>query len=208
MSLFVAGDRVKVRGNSPATKMRGQTGVVRAVLSVGLRNVLYELRLDSGTRYDAWEEEVEAAPSKKENKVNIKKEDGIKIDPETGLPELPEGHRWRVTDQEPFYADGSRPPIRRGLYVILERQIEAKVSDAQDNPKWRWWNLEPRTHEVFYSEKRWKITLHSTSDQVSAESVLLEAKSLFGTFDRQRKADAAREGLIGVYPPKKLEVEA
>lgn len=207
MSLFKAGDRVKVRGNSPATKMRNQTGVVSALLGSVGRNPLYDLRLDSGTRYDAWEDEIEAAPIKKENKVNIKKEDDIKIDPETGLPELPEDYRWRVTDQDPYFSD-TRPPIRRGLHVILEKQVEAKVSDARDSPKWRWWNLEPRTHEVSYSEKRWKIVLHSTSDQVSAESVLLEAKSLFGTFDRDRKANAAREGLIGVYPPKKLEVTA
>lgn len=204
-------DRVKVRGNSPATKMRGQTGVVQEVLCIGYRKTLYDLRLDSGTRYDAWEDEVEAAPSKEESKVNIKKEDEIKIDPETGLPELPEGYRWRVTDEvlNPYAHLGHLyQKSDHKLRVVLEELGETPKTEITPNSAWRWWNFVQRTTEITYGVPIWRRLYDQETAEVSAEAVLVAAKKVFDRLDRVLKSDAAREGLIGVYPPKKLEVEA
>lgn len=140
--------------------------------------------------------------------MDIKKDDEIKIDPETGLPELPEGYRWNVTDE--FPADGSyfgpTPTYKSTtrLRVILEESCLAFHTVEEPNSRYRWWNFEGPTILVRVDETKWTYRAGKETTEVSAQSILQAARFIMA--DLRRASE--REALVGIYPPKRLEVEA
>lgn len=142
--------------------------------------------------------------------MDIKK---YEIDSETGLPTLPEGYRWFVSDKirapkdDPawgcVYFDGFVfSPTR--LRVVLQKRHEKLSINADRNPKKHWWNREPGFIDRL--DVDWKISQQEETDGISAAAVSAAAAVAYGRFVDARAADDLRNSLVGAYPPKKLEV--
>lgn len=144
----------------------------------------------------------------------------IKIDTETGLPELPEGQYWRVHEKQPFWYDTDREFIV-GAYCDVDR-VEwsdwSRTKPALDEYD----RLETRARRVgrdgllrrsdMVTEYRVKTveTEPRLASRGSLESLGSEPPSerdiYFAAMEIARRMVAERNAvaLIGCYPPNKI----
>lgn len=122
----------------------------------------------------------------------------ITIDTETGLPELPEGQFWRVTDYQPIFSGLT------GYGAGHSVQIVEHVTSPTVQTRWRWFRWIEIEGEP---ETRVNVLQHrQISEALSEESILKTAIDLLESIEEARLAEEAIARLVGDYPPKKLEV--
>jgi hypothetical protein len=110
------------------------------------------------------------------------------IDPNTGLPLVPEDYFWRVLDKH-WEWNAKIPPK-----VNLMRHVELKHTHRGRH----WWQpsyvVDESYDQVAYSQR-------TKDGKLTKETILDAAEEIM-----QWWADAkARQKLVGDYPPKKLE---
>lgn len=136
--------------------------------------------------------------------------DSHPIDPDTGLPELPEGQWWEVREVQNFgymihdYEHGA-PSVE--VAIMAEMTVSRSV---EKKGRWPW--SKPKTETVMApkdaalasrwidrddAEAKWKY-VHRTD--LKAEDIRRSAEELVEA--ERIKAEAAK--LLGKYPPKKL----
>jgi hypothetical protein len=111
------------------------------------------------------------------------------IDENTGLPELPDGQRWRIAE-EYWYSTIGFPCYTGRLSIGLEESYTVPG-------KRRFRFLGPRTQE-----QRWK-TVYSETIQGNHP---IAARNAANRIMKRVEKDRIKKSLIGTYPPKKLEV--
>ena len=122
--------------------------------------------------------------------------DEMTIDPETGLPALPEGFAWRVR------AVGSNTLTVKTLTVELVVKVETTRSFWE-----KFFNPEPT---VEWEEATWSATggadyyTYIHEEEPTKEDVLAAATKVYdGIYDRLI-VNKSRDELIGLYPPKTI----
>lgn len=117
------------------------------------------------------------------------------IDEATGLPEIPVGYRWLVTDSN----DYGRFPSGH-LIVVLQARV-TKSSTMTKEVKRGWWRRPLRTQETeswtdwHYCGSELVLGYHAVAVRNAAAKLLKKQAALVDL-----------EGLKGTYPPKRLEV--
>ena len=130
----------------------------------------------------------------------------IEIDEATGLPALPEGYRWNVTDKDIlWYKDDWSGSVYKSsgknLRVILQNNRAVKGMEL--NPKKHWWNREPEYRTV--ESEEWCFVDHKVTKGIHSIAVIDAARAIYRRFDDQRVRNEAAAELVGIYPPKKLK---
>lgn len=127
------------------------------------------------------------------------------IDIETGLPELPEGHRWSVYAQiEPNqYIFNTLERITGKHCVVIEKVTPEREVTWLSKP--HWWSRARLVRRV-QTESWYTAPLAEpvVLNVLDAEAVLAGAKK---ALKRWKKAKAAH-ALIGAYPTKRLAVQS
>lgn len=114
----------------------------------------------------------------------------MKIDKETGLPELPEGYFWRV--------ENGFDPGDGGVYPGIEVRLEKRTT------KLRWFKRVPcsRTVENFWRRRE---DIDPGGVAVAIREVAAEIYNESKTYlPIHEEIDAEIESYVGDYPPKKL----
>jgi hypothetical protein len=112
------------------------------------------------------------------------------IDPDTGLPVLPEGFFWRVDGPTSFYGHPDKPMVR------LMRTVEYQDSRVTIPGRWPWSKgvLAVLTRDD-------SVLFKPLPDEFTKEHI---RKAAVAIWDRWQVVKA-REALVGDYPPKRLE---
>lgn len=130
----------------------------------------------------------------------------VKIDPNTGMPELDEGEFWVVEKHANHYGDkGVRVAITRYVPVpklrmlglITEHVTEARTVESSD--------LYDSKRETIETQFGATVTTWE-KNPITKERVLAAAANLVRKRNAERAEKALLDSLIGTYPPKKLEV--
>lgn len=118
----------------------------------------------------------------------------IKINPETNLPELPEGYWWEVQKiEDPHW------PTRVIVGIVYE------------SPKLHWFTGNPskkiKINKYFAKDFIYLADLEAKENP--EEEIALMARIAYGDAERKWRADAnfnRVDKLFGTYPPKRLDV--
>ncbi|MEG2778200.1 MAG: hypothetical protein RR905_02810 [Aurantimicrobium sp.] len=115
----------------------------------------------------------------------------IVIDPATGLPELPEGHFWRVSQGDYCVRLEIRKHRKRfGTKLVIRGRVRSIRTEGE---------------ERYLSRAVGEISAEDFTPEAifySAHDVLAEWRTRDAAIHRYEKNKA----LLGDYPPKKLEV--
>ena len=147
----------------------------------------------------------------------------IKINPETGLPELPEGEVWQVEESPGFTLERSEGwfvsilgPEREPTWTDWEddwlqdypsaRRQESSITQVRVAPAGRTWYGKKKTRrqvrmmQTPASRVRWVREISFQGDYPTVEDVKIAAVAAVA--DRAKRVEA--QNLIGLYPPNKL----
>ena len=115
------------------------------------------------------------------------------IDELTGLPQLPPGQYWEV-QRKVEYTSGKFTLYGKGLTVLLRQELHLDETPAKKH----WWSKQPET-----VTRRDSRALASADAHGTAPIAVLNAAN---RIMNNRAKDAKLNALVGIYPPKKLEV--
>lgn len=141
----------------------------------------------------------------------------VDINLETGLPEIPEGHFWRVVDQDTHW----------GIYPYVSVQMILPFTiTRREKKKFLWFKYEgaeitERNESIIIDQGIWDPNVEAGDDtaivftdlegvrrpalhrnELTPESILAAAQKGLNTYQKRLTA----KSLMGDYPPKKLTV--
>lgn len=134
------------------------------------------------------------------------------IDPNTGLPELPEGYFWRVDQplslpkkEYPIYGGYTPRPTpdksRLRIYLVQTIKGSNKVRQYRGKNRFTRWITANETVQVDASFEREVTRYGEDCKGRNAIAVRNAAKRIM----KRWNADKEASKLVGDYPPKKLE---
>lgn len=104
------------------------------------------------------------------------------IDPATNLPQLPEGCRWRVIENE----------FSGKLIVLCEKRMTRRTT-RQEGPRWARQTIQ-ETRESWLPVDREEVGGTPVDIREGAKKIMARMKAV-----------ELRRSLVGTYPPKTLE---
>lgn len=117
----------------------------------------------------------------------------MKIDERTGLPELPKGYFWSVSEDE--YTSHAQLAIRKRFGIISWTVTSSGIQA-------------PFRRNSPYKDGRPIVGVPLLIDQVDDAALQYSAKRLYRTWrdelDLRAEREAARKKYVGDYPPKTL----
>lgn len=139
----------------------------------------------------------------------------FKIDKETGLPEVPDNHFWRVSSYRTYHDFFNTRPDEEGPCVILVRRDKIKRSFPKPvgvfgeflnsifNIKTEKIEIEEETevNVEFELIKHPKSNKVIKFEEITSEGIKAACIRLLQRVESRKRA----EDLLGDYPPKKLE---
>lgn len=115
------------------------------------------------------------------------------ISPLTGLPSLPDGFRWAVSEYDNSYSFGLP-------WYHFKVSIQKRVQISKTTSTRRRWRV---THEVTELERWDKVVAVPIEESVlTPELVRTAANAAVSIWDKERQSEA----LLGTYPPKALPI--
>jgi hypothetical protein len=123
----------------------------------------------------------------------------FKIDPVTGLAELPAGERWNVYRVDQYSSPHGGP----GHYVKIEAEVDTVYTEIATAKRDGWFGPRYVDREVQRTVKEWR----PTGERELIESGFLTAEDVAraaGAVMRRREQRAETEKLLGAYPPNRL----
>jgi len=143
-----------------------------------------------------------------------------KIDDATGLPQIPEGQRWRIETGEIWYEgrggyDGHWRKVDNKLQIVLESAERTLTSYGSGALRpYRNYHYVNEVEEVIKTNIFGKPTKkkYTTTYRADIDKELLKgnnkiaAVNAASTILNRLEKEKNRTALVGIYPPKKLEV--
>lgn len=127
------------------------------------------------------------------------------IDPLTGLPELPEGHFWRVSHPRnygEFYWNEEEDKSRLRVFLVRTgTEIEESKEFQGKNFFTRMLTLWLRVNKVTYEEYD-RVEKFRDCKGVHPQAILNAANVIMKEWLKEQETAK----LVGVYPPKRLEL--
>lgn len=112
--------------------------------------------------------------------------DEMTIDPETGLPALPEGHAWEVS------RGGDRLYVSLKKSYTLRQSFWAKLLGKKPLVEW---------DEYVEGSRHWEFV---PMNFLNGEGILMVATSIYKTLHENAVKVDELDAFVGMYPPKSI----